>query len=293
MQRKQIMRIHSENSGPFIQALATSINKDPVSLEYWRILHIERAKNSTKSGREALLKQLQDTHHDVECDAIHCPDNDIVLITRSLRHEQLHAIAREFTTAEFIRREDEASYALYDLFRDWRCVAELLTEKVMIGAKNMKITADLEEGGTLSLENFSDTFIEAKKLRKRRAPLHVMLVEDEPLTRRLVCGAFKEHYSMSTAIDAKEAIANYLLLAPDIVFLDIGLPDASGFDVLRQMIAIDPDAYIVMFSGNGDLENVLRALSYGACGFVAKPLKKERMRHYIQDSALHHHKHSM
>lgn len=124
-------------------------------------------------------------------------------------------------------------------------------------------------------------------------PLHVMLVEDDPLTRRLVTGAFKENYALITAESAEEAVANYLLHAPDIVFLDIGLPDASGLQVLQSIMDSDPEAYVVMFSGNSYLDNVTTALGIGASGFVGKPFKKEKMRHYIEDSALHHNKYAL
>jgi DNA-binding NtrC family response regulator len=117
-----------------------------------------------------------------------------------------------------------------------------------------------------------------------------MVVEDDPLTRRLVANAFKQDYALITAATAQEAVMNYLIHAPDIVFLDIGLPDANGFNVLHQIMTSDPDAYVVMFSGNSYLDNVTNALSNGAAGFISKPFKKDKMFQYIQESSRHHHK---
>lgn len=133
-------------------------------------------------------------------------------------------------------------------------------------------------------------FADAKKLRKARQPEYVLVVEDDTLTSRVVSNAFKDRYVLVNARDAKEAVAQYLTCAPDIVFLDIGLPDASGFDVLRQIMACDKDAYVVMFSSNNSAENIARALNEGAAGFVAKPFKKEYLRDYITASSIHHHK---
>lgn len=279
------MRIHSENAEPFIHALAASISKDPASLENWHFLHIAHSEESLAERCEAILEQLKNAHIDMDCDVVQCTDNDILFITRSLRQEQLHALANEFINAASIDEGGGAGYALYDLFRDWRTVRDLLIAKI----GEPKITRTEQNpryfGEIASLE---EVFSEAKKLRKARLPLHVMVVEDDPLTRRLVTGAFKENYVLITAENAQEAVANYLLHAPDIVFLDIGLPDASGFDVLYQIMASDNDAYVVMFSSNGHLDNVTAALSNGASGFIAKPFKTEKMRAYIQDSALHH-----
>ena len=281
------MRIHTEHAESFIHALATSISKDPASLENWRFLHIEHNKASIVENREAILNQLKETHADLDCDVAQCTDNDILLITNSLHHEQLLALAAEFINAASIEEGCIAQYALYDLFRDWHYVRNLLLDKTASPQSAPPTSAPHDFGQIASLEKI---FTEVKKLRKNRVPLHVMVVEDDPLTRRIVTNAFKENYALITAANAQEAVVNYLLHAPDIVFLDIGLPDASGFDVLHQIMASDKDAYVVMFSSNSYLDNITTALSNGASGFVAKPFKKEKMHQYIQDSALHHQK---
>lgn len=279
------MRIHSEHNEDFIQALAISISKDAASLENWRCLHVENAKETSFDWIENILKQMKLMHKDVDCDVVHCADNDVLFISRNLHHDQFHKIAGELTDAAFLQCGAQSETVHYDLFQDWRTVRGLLIAKT--GQPKMPAVKPKQHnfGEIASLE---EVFSEAKKLRKARLPIHVMVVEDDPLTRRLVTSAFKENYALITAENGQEAIANYLLHAPDIVFLDIGLPDASGFDVLHQIMSSDPDAYVVMFSGNSYLDNVTNALSNGASGFIAKPFKKERMRHYIQDSAMRH-----
>jgi DNA-binding NarL/FixJ family response regulator len=140
------------------------------------------------------------------------------------------------------------------------------------------------------IDSLKEVFLEAKKRRPGRHPAHVLVVEDDPLTRRIVAHALREAYAMISACNAQEAVAEYLSYAPDAVFLDIGLPDISGFDVLDQIMKVDPDAFVVMFSSNDYPENVQRAHAAGAKGFVSKPFKKEMLKNYIQGSALHHHK---
>lgn len=133
-------------------------------------------------------------------------------------------------------------------------------------------------------------FAENKNRRQGRQPTHVLVVEDDPLTACVVAGAFSEAHAMFTAGTAREAITSYLLHAPDIVFLDIGLPDANGFTVLEQIRKIDPEAFIVMFSATHSPETVTRAEKAGAAGFVGKPFRKEHLHRYIQGSAIHHRK---
>lgn len=138
--------------------------------------------------------------------------------------------------------------------------------------------------------SLQEVFTEAKTRRRGRCPAHVLVVEDDPLTRRVVVGALGEAHAMITEENAKGAVASYLLHAPDIVFLDIGLPDIDGFSVLDQIMTIDPDAFVVMFSSHDDTQTIDKALAAGAKGFVSKPFKKEALRSYIQGSSVHHHK---
>lgn len=283
------MQIHSENTQEFIQALAASIEKDPSSLENWRCLHISTSKEISFDLVEKTLRQLKVLHKEYDCDVVHCEDNDMFFISRNLNDAQLSEIADELDI--FITSSPQAGnpseFKLYNIYFDWRIVRALMLTKTS-GSKLTLVKPSEHNFGEIA--SLQEVFSEAKQLRKARMPLHVMVVEDDLLTRRLVTGAFKENYALITAETAQEAVMNYMLHAPDVVFLDIGLPDASGFDVLHQILESDPDAYVVMFSGNSYLDNVTNALSNGASGFISKPFKKEKMRQYIQDSAMHHRK---
>ena len=140
------------------------------------------------------------------------------------------------------------------------------------------------------ITSLQEVFSEAKKLRRVRHPAHVLIVEDDPLTRRVVVGVLGESNAMITEENAKGAVASYLLHAPDIVFLDIGLPDMDGFAVLDQIMMFDPEAFIVMFSSHTDSGSVNKAMNAGAKGFVFKPFKKEELSSYIQGSGIYHRK---
>lgn len=280
------MRIHTDNTEGFIRSLVASLSKDPSSLEKWRCIHIEHTDDAPSGWYMSNLQAFKQLHKDEDCDVVLCPDNDTLIISREHDTPMLHQFAAEFK-AMGAGEWQWGETSVYELFYDWRRVRALLSFKVG-NEQNVPCVGGIPQYNFGEIASLSDVFSEAKKRRRARKPTHVMIVEDDPLTRRLVSGTFKEHYALITAADAQEAIANYLLHAPDIVFLDIGLPDTSGFNVLRQILACDPDAYVVMFSANSYLDNVTAALSQGASGFIAKPFKKEKMHRYIEDSALHH-----
>lgn len=281
------MRIHSDNSESFIEALAASITKDPASLEGWNLMHIRYNNDALSINCLDIFQQLKKLHPDVDCEVVQYHSNDVFFISRSLQHQQIHSLADEFIRIACISDENIIEYAMYELFYDWRLVLSLFSVESSKLETTEKTTNPYNFGEIASL---SEVFAEAKKLRKVRLPLHVMIVEDDALTRRLVTNSFKESFALITAENAQEAIMNYLVHAPDIVFLDIGLPDTSGFDVLHQIMASDKDAYVVMFSSNSYLDNITKSILNGASGFVAKPFKKEKVHTYIQDSALHHNK---
>jgi CheY-like chemotaxis protein len=281
------MRIYNENTENYIRTLASSISKDPASLENWRCLHIASVENAPIELQEITLNNLRETHKDMDCDVVHCADGDILFVSRDLQTEQLYFLAEDLVNIANNQWKC-GEITLYDLFADWREIWKILGAKVHEQPTIKEPLPTAHDFGEIA--SLNEVFSAAKNLRKSRMPLHIMLVEDDPMTRRVVTGGFKESYALITAENANEAVANYLMYAPDIVFLDIGLPDTSGFDVLRQIMASDPDAYVVMFSANSYLDNITTALNAGAAGFIAKPFKKEKMRKYIQDSAAHHQK---
>lgn len=126
--------------------------------------------------------------------------------------------------------------------------------------------------------------IALKKRRKSRSAVQVLVVEDDHFSRTLISAAIGNQYAVAFAEDAYSALVTYLNTAPDIVFLDINLPDASGLDILIRVLSFDPDAYPVMLSGNSSTDNIKHAVMLGAKGFVGKPFSKEKLIQYIQKS---------
>lgn len=113
----------------------------------------------------------------------------------------------------------------------------------------------------------------------------VLLVEDDPVTRWMVRNALKHECDLATVSEGHKAFEMYASYQPDIVFLDINLPDANGYDVLEWIIHNDPGAAVVMFSSNDNLDNIASSMDQGARGFIAKPFLKEQLLHYIHNHA--------
>lgn len=112
--------------------------------------------------------------------------------------------------------------------------------------------------------------------RSRLRPL-IMLVEDDPFTLQLVKLAFKDGFDVITAETARQALVYYQRHLPDMVFLDIQLPDGNGMDLLKQMTKADKESHIIMLSSNSQKEKILDCISSGSKGFIGKPFTRQRL----------------
>jgi two-component system, chemotaxis family, chemotaxis protein CheY len=127
------------------------------------------------------------------------------------------------------------------------------------------------------------------KMRKERKRLEMLVVEDQPFSNKLLVSLLDRIGKTYSALNAERALEMYLSHAPDIVFLDIEMPDASGHELTLSIRKFDPDAYIIMVTANHYVEDVKRAKNNGAKGFVAKPYSKQKILVHVENY-IHEHK---
>ncbi|MBX9830259.1 MAG: response regulator transcription factor [Xanthobacteraceae bacterium] len=103
------------------------------------------------------------------------------------------------------------------------------------------------------------------------APLKVLVVDDEPPIRKLLrMGLSTQGYEIVEAGNGKAAL-ELLEQKPDLVILDLGLPDVQGHELLRTMRARNEAIPIVVLSSRGDEAGKVQALDLGADDYVTKP----------------------
>ncbi len=106
----------------------------------------------------------------------------------------------------------------------------------------------------------------------------VLIVDDEEGIRKSLGDILEdEGYEVLKAPDAREAMGLIEEYSPDIVFLDIWLPDRDGIEVLEEIKAKRPDIPVVIISGHGTIEQAVKATKLGAYDFLEKPLSLERV----------------
>ena len=117
---------------------------------------------------------------------------------------------------------------------------------------------------------------------------HILIVDDEPaICEYLEQFLNRQEYTTVTAGSGHEAIQALKNSHFDLVFLDISLPDLSGYDVMDQIKAYSPDSLIIMMTGYASIETAVKALRQGAYDYLRKPFEMEELLKTIHNAVAH------
>jgi two-component system, OmpR family, KDP operon response regulator KdpE len=109
------------------------------------------------------------------------------------------------------------------------------------------------------------------------APLRVLVVDDEPPIRKLLrMGLAVQGYHILEAPNGKAAL-ELLSEAPDLIILDLGLPDIQGLELLRTIRAKNDSVPVVVLSSRGDEASKVQALDLGADDYLTKPFGMDEL----------------
>ena len=107
---------------------------------------------------------------------------------------------------------------------------------------------------------------------------YILVVDDEPAIRELIQDILQdEGYLVTTAADGNTARACLTLRLPQLVLLDIWMPDIDGISLLREFKQQEPGLPVVMMSGHGTIESAVEATRLGASDFIEKPLSTAKL----------------
>lgn len=123
-------------------------------------------------------------------------------------------------------------------------------------------------------------------LPTRRELASVVVCEDDAPTLELLCdNLVADRFGVLPAPCAADALRLCRFNHPDLLLLDLGLPDASGLDVLREIRAadgivtrFDPNLPVIVLSGHGAEEERVRGLESGADDYLVKPVNPRELR---------------
>jgi two-component system, OmpR family, response regulator len=135
----------------------------------------------------------------------------------------------------------------------------------------MRESTDLSNGSPISATL-------SRMARPDDSPIEVLVVDDEPALGELVSMVLRyQGWNISTAHDGATAIAMARTSRPDVVVLDIMLPDISGLDVLHELHRIAPELPVLLLTAKDTVEDRIAGLAAGGDDYLTKPFSVEEM----------------
>ncbi len=114
----------------------------------------------------------------------------------------------------------------------------------------------------------------------------VLVVDDEPLVRRSMQRALSDHgCEVWTAATVAEGFTAFETHRPQVVVLDVRLPDGSGLEMLPRLHRIDPSVKVVVVTAFGETSDAVRAMKLGATDFLKKPYELAELLHAVRSAA--------
>lgn len=113
----------------------------------------------------------------------------------------------------------------------------------------------------------------------------ILITDDAAFMRLMVRSALesKGHEIVGEAVNGAEAVRIYQQVKPDVVTMDITMPDMDGVTAVKNIIAMDPAAKIIMCSAMGQTVMVMDAMKAGAKDFVVKPFQADRLLQAVEN----------
>ena len=109
-------------------------------------------------------------------------------------------------------------------------------------------------------------------------PINVLVVDDEAVLAEMVSMALRyEGWNIATASDGSSAIASARAQRPDVVVLDVMLPDMSGLDVLHKLREESPQLPVLLLTAKDAVEDRIAGLTAGGDDYVTKPFSIEEV----------------
>ena len=107
----------------------------------------------------------------------------------------------------------------------------------------------------------------------------IMMVDDAAFMRKVIKDTLSKagYTDLHEAVDGANAVEQFNALKPDLVLMDITMPNMDGLEALKAIRAADSNANVVMCSAMGQETMVIDAIRSGAKDFIVKPFKGERV----------------
>jgi len=109
----------------------------------------------------------------------------------------------------------------------------------------------------------------------RQMNTNILVIDDDPSISRAFAMILAEDHEVATASNAAQGLARLAEHEPDLVLLDIGLPDMDGLEVLKRIKQTAPDTVVIMVTAHQEIRTVVDAVKFGAYDYLVKPVDRQ------------------
>lgn len=122
------------------------------------------------------------------------------------------------------------------------------------------------------------------QLTEQTKKLTAMVVEDEVVANDLLSSTFKNFFAdVTSAYNGAEALRMYEKVNPDIVFVDIIMPEIDGIELARRIRSINPSQIIIVISASNDIQKISESIEVGVNSFIQKPIDTKKILEMLQN----------
>ena len=113
----------------------------------------------------------------------------------------------------------------------------------------------------------------------------VLLVDDEEdFVHTLVKRLTRRKLDVRSALSGKEALKSASDFLPDVIVLDVKMPDMDGIETLKQIKMLCPATEVIMLTGHANVEVAIRGMELGAFDYLMKPIEIDELLYKLQDA---------
>lgn len=114
--------------------------------------------------------------------------------------------------------------------------------------------------------------------------MKILIIDDSHLSRSLFMRALGEEHTYIQAENGNSGIEQYFLEKPDLVILDLTMPDMNGYKTIEKLLELDPHARVLI--GTADIQDSSRemVMALGAAGLITKPFTPEGVKKAVNDA---------
>jgi two-component system nitrate/nitrite response regulator NarL len=121
--------------------------------------------------------------------------------------------------------------------------------------------------------------------------VNILIVDDHSLMRRAVREVVEKEHDLTVIAEASnghEAEVQAAQTQPDVVLMDVDMPDCNGFEATERVLACSPHSRVIIFTANHQDSHIFQAFQKGAMGYITKDIEPDALVHALRCAASNH-----